>query len=459
VTAATGTAGWVTADGVGPATSPSHRHGRLSRWPLAALYLGFPAWWLLGLGEFVFLLVAAPLAIQLIRRPGPILLPRGFGIWMLFLLWVLLGVVTLGLEAPGAVMDEGAFGRYLTFGYRLAVLVAATVTLLYVGNCDEDELPTRTVTRLLGYMFVVTAIGGVVGALLPPMSLTSPLQLVLPGGLADNPFVVSLTEPRTAEIQTVLGYAESRPVAPFNYSNSWGANYSLFLPFFLLSWFGKEAGWRAKVAPLVLVGSLIPVVYSLNRGLWGALGIGLAYVALRLALLGRTRALQALVVSALLAGLVLVMSPLATTVQDRLDHPHSNDRRGQLLTLTVESVAEGSPVLGFGTTRNVQGSFASIAGGESADCGGCGVPPLGTQGTLWGVVFFQGLVGATLFLIFFFRWFLRCRRGRSAVAIAVTTTLLMASVELFVYDFGSAPLNTIMIGLALVWREERGHPS
>src|SRR6185312_3626037 len=160
-------------------------------------------------------------------------------------------------------------------------------------------LPTRTVTRLLGYMFVVTAIGGLVGALLPPIDVVSPLQHLLPGNLGHQPFVVSLTEPRTAEVQTILGYAESRPVAPFNYSNSWGANFSLFLPFFLLSWFAKGAGWRAKAAPLVLLASLVPVVHSLNRGLWGALGAGLVYLVFRLALLGRTRALQGLLAAAL----------------------------------------------------------------------------------------------------------------------------------------------------------------
>jgi hypothetical protein len=440
-----------------PAADTADRgRSRLPSWPLTTLYLGFPVWWLLGLGEFGFLLAAIPMAVRLLRRPAPVLLPRGFGLWALFLLWVVLGVFTLGLEAPGAIVDDGTVGRYLTFGYRLAVLLAATVTLLYVGNADEEDLPTRRLIRLLGYMFVVTAAGGVVGSLLPPIHLTSALNVLLPGGIADNPFVMSLTEPRTAEVQAILGYAESRPVAPFNYSNSWGANYSLFLPFFLLSWFGKEAEWRARVAPFVLVLSLIPVVYSLNRGLWGALGVGLAYVVTRLALLGRTRALQVLVVGAVIGGLLLAMSPLAATIQDRLDNPHSNERRGQLIVATVTSVVQGSPVLGFGTTRNVQGSFSSIAGGETVTCPACGVPPFGTQGTLWGVLFFHGLVGGALFLIFFLRWFLRYRRRPSAVAIAVTASLLMAGVELLVYDFGSAPVTTIMIGLALAWREERG---
>jgi hypothetical protein len=163
-----------------------------------------------------------------------------------------------------------------------------------------------------------------------------------------------------------------------------------------------------------------------------------------------------LVVGAVIGGLLLAMSPLAATIQDRLDNPHSNERRGQLIVATVTSVVQGSPVLGFGTTRNVQGSFSSIAGGETVTCPACGVPPFGTQGTLWGVLFFHGLVGGALFLIFFLRWFLRYRRRPSAVAIAVTASLLMAGVELLVYDFGSAPVTTIMIGLALAWREERG---
>ena len=111
----------------------------------------------------------------------------------------------------------------------------------------------------------------------------------------------------------------------------------------------------------------------------------------------------ALVVTvALLAGAIVgvAASPLGEMLQERIDNPHSNDRRSQLVVETVQSTTAGSPVVGFGSTRDVQGSFASIAGGDTPDCPACAVPPLGTQGHLWMLVFSQGLVGAALFLSF-----------------------------------------------------------
>jgi len=419
-----------------------------------ALYLGFPLWWVLGVSELAFIAVAVPMGIRLYKR-RPLRLPRGFGLWLLFLLFLLVGVFVLQASAPGSIQTDGGFGRYLTFSYRVAVYLSATVVLLYVGNLSERELPTGRVIRLLGYMFVLVVIGGLVGTFLPRIEFTSGIEYLMPGGLRSNVFVQSLVHPRTSEIQAVLGYAEARPVAPFAYANSWGANFSLYLPFFLLSWLGRDAGWRRPAAPVVLIASAIPVVYSLNRGLWGAIGLGLVYVVFRLATMGKVLAVYALVAGIVLAGVLFVFSPLGTLVNERLDNPHSNDRRSQLSSLTLSSVVQGSPIIGFGTTRNVQGSFFSIAGGDTAQCPNCGVPPLGTQGVFFSVVFFQGLVGGALFLGFFAVRFARHWRERSRLSIAGCAILLMCALEMFVYDFGSATFFTLMIAVALMWRAEQ----
>jgi len=423
-------------------------------WPLRALYLGFPLWWLLGLSEIIFVLVALPMAVQLFRR-RPLRLPRGFGLWMLFLLCVAAGIFVLQASAPGSIQADGGIGRFLTFGYRVAIYLAITVVLLYVGNLSERELPTRRIGRLLGYMFVLVVIGGLVGALLPRIEFTSAIEYLLPEGLRSNGFVQGLVHPRTSEIQMVLGYAEERPVAPFRYANSWGANYSLFLPFFLVTWFAPDAGWRRSAAPVVLVASAIPVVYSLNRGLWAALGLGLVYVTIRLAMMGKVLVVYGLVTGLVVAAVLFVVSPLGTLASERLDNPHSNERRSQLSSLTISSVVQGSPIIGYGTTRNVQGSFSSIAGGETAQCPGCGVPPLGTQGSFFAVVFFQGLAGLALFLGFFLVRFFRHWRDRNPWAVAGCAALVMFGVEMFVYDFGGAAYFSVMIAVAVMWRIEQ----
>ncbi|HEY6740080.1 MAG TPA: hypothetical protein VI076_14655 [Actinopolymorphaceae bacterium] len=430
-------------------------------WPLSALFLGFPVWWALGLATFVFPLMAVPMAAELISR-RTVRIPRGLGVWALFLVWMLAGVAMLWADAPGAVPGGMGGGRLMVFAYRAAMYVAATIILLYVLNADERTLPTRRVTRLLAVMFVITTCGGLLGLIAPGFEFRSLLEIVLPGSLANNEFVNRMIHPAAADIQRVLGYEEARPIAPFAFANSWGANLSLYLPFFVLAWFGKDAGRRRFLAPLVLMAAMVPVVYSLNRGLWLALGFGVAYVALRFAFLGRVWAVQ-LIGAALLVGVVaFVATPLSDIVTQRLDSPHSNDRRTQLAVETVRAVAVGSPILGYGSTRDVQGSFASIAGGATPDCPACGVPPLGTQGHFWMVTFSQGLVGLALFLFFFARRFFVHWRDPSPLAITGCCVLMFFGLELLVYDTLGAPLVTVMIAIALMARakanQQEGQP-
>jgi hypothetical protein len=441
----------------GNARTPQPRMPRLlpSGWPLSALFLGFPLWWALGLATFAFILFAVFMAVELLVRRG-LRAPRGFGLWLLFLAWMLAGAAMLWSDAPGAEPGGAGGGRLLVFGYRAAMYLAATTVLLYVVNVAGRDLPTRRVLRLLGFMFVVTTCGGILGVVAPEFEFTSPLEMVLPAGVVANEFVQQMVHPAAADIQVVLGYAEARPIAPFPFANSWGANFSLYLPFFCLSWLGRDAGWRRWVAPLILVAGLVPVVYSLNRGLWIALGIGACFLAVRLAMLGRYWALNLIGAAMILGALAFIASPLGTIVGQRIDAPHSNDRRADLAAATVRGVLEGSPLLGFGSTRDVKGSFSSIAGGATADCPDCGVPPLGTQGQLWLVLFSQGVVGLTLFLAFFVRRFAAHCRDPAPLAVAGCCMLLFFGIELFVYDTLDAPMVTVMIVIGLLARGTSG---
>lgn len=435
-----------------PASDPS-RSFLPPGWPLTLLFVAFPLWWALGLGTFIFVILAVPMAAALIRR-DTLRVPKGFGFWLLFIAWMLLGVTMLWADAPGAVPGGGGFGRLMVFGLRAAMYLSATIVFLYVLNTPEDDLPTRRVTRLLGLMFVITTAGGVLGVAMPHLEFTSPLEALLPASLAGNGYVNPMIHPATAEIQKVLGYEERRPIAPFAFANSWGANFALYLPFFLLSWLGKGAGWRKLLAPVVLALSLIPVVYSLNRGLWVCLAVGAVYLAVRLALLGKVWMLQVMGAALIVGTVVFFASPLADIFQQRLDSPHSNSRRLQLATETIRSVVTGSPILGFGSTRDVQGTFASIAGGSTPDCPACGVPPLGTQGHLWLVLFSQGLVGLVLFCAFFAKRFFSHWRDPWPPAMAGCCALLFFGLQLPIYDTLGAPLYTVMIALALMARRQ-----
>jgi hypothetical protein len=416
-------------------------------WPLTALLLGYPVWWALGFSTFVLPVLALPMAFALLRRRR-LRVPRGAGLWMLFLVWVALGAGVLWADAPGAV-PGGSTTRLLTWGLRLSYYLAATVALLYVGNLSERELPTRRVVRLLAAVFVITTAGGLLGMLAPGLEWTSVAEVVLPASITG---AIDAVHPGTAQVQDILaGGSEARPKAPFAYTNEWGANLVLLLPFFCAAWLGRDAGWRRYAAPVVLLVATVALVASLNRGAWIGVLLAIAYVAVRSAAAGRVAALAALVGATVVGALVLVLSPLGGLVQDRLDSPHSNERRGLLAAQTVES-ATASPVVGFGSTRPVQGNLSSIATGASGDCPKCEAPPLGTHGQMWLLVFSQGFVGAALFLGFLLRRFLRHWRDPRPEVVAAMVTLVLFALFGFYYNLLPFPLLTLSLGLAVAWR-------
>jgi hypothetical protein len=420
-------------------------------WPLTIIFLGFPLWWLLGLGMLIFLIMSVPMAFHLWKRRSSLLVPGGFGVWLLFLVWVALGVGVLWANAPGAV-PGGGLGRLLPFGWRLGWYLASTVVLLYIANLRDEELPADRVGRLLGYMFVVTTAGGLLGTFAPHLQLTSPLEMVLH---TQNNFLLDAIHPKTADTATILGYEQSRPMAPFAYANTWGAAYAFFLPFFVITYVLRAERRRRIFGIAVLLASLWPVVYSLDRGLWIALGVAGGYAGLKVVARGGGRALRLTLAGAMVGAFVFAVSPLPDMIQTRLSHPHSNNRRSMLAEESVRSGLTGSPVVGFGTTRNVQGNLTSLAGGDRPGCKACGAPPLGTQGHVWLLVFGNGIVGTVAFIAFFAVRFSRHWRERTAYGVAGCCVLLGFGLFLFIYDLVEVPLYTVMIAVALMWRARR----
>ena len=420
-------------------------------WPLSVLVLGFPVWWALGISDMLPVVVAVPMARQLMRK-RTVRTPPGFAIWLVFIACVVASGVLLRVDAPYAI-PGGAASRPMVFVYRLAWYLAITVVVLWVANLDRSEMPTKRLYRLIGWLFVYTAFGGLLGVLAPNFQFSSLMEVALPAGIAKNGFIKPLIHPAAATVSTILGDATPRPTAPFAFSNSWGANISITLPFFIAGWMARDARWRRAIAPVILLVAIIPVVFSLNRGLWASLGLVLAFVLVRIALSGRPVVLFLSGVAVVLAAVVFVASPLSTLVSERINAPHSNERRGQLLDLTVQSTAEGSPILGFGSTRAVKGSFASIAGGATTECPACRVPPLGTQGQIWLVIFSQGFLGMAAFLAFYLRQGLEYWRCPTTAELVGMCGLLFFAAQLLVYDTLGMPMYVLMVGIGLMWRE------
>ena len=198
-------------------------------------------------------------------------------------------------------MPGGGLGRVAGFSVWAGWYVAITIVMLYVANTAR-ELPTQRIVRLLAWMFVVTAGFGVLAMLVPDAGVQSPMELVLPHSLASTNFVRTLVHPSLSSSSDFLGYVQPRPTAPFPYSNAWGNNIALYLPFFMLACFGRDAGLAPEVGPLVLVGRDLPDhLLAEPRPVDLARRSPPSTPPVRLAVNGRTRALQALV-AALLVG-------------------------------------------------------------------------------------------------------------------------------------------------------------
>ncbi len=461
-------------------------------WPLKVLLLGFPVWWVLGLASFAGLIAAAAMAVQMARR-RTLRVPVGFGLWVLFLVWMIAGVFLLWAHAPGT-LDGGGPERILPFAYRVLWYLAVTVALLYPMNVTQREMPGRDAARWLGVLFMYCVIGGLAGVAFPAFEFTSPVEFVLPWSQS-NDFLNALVHPSLTSSSDFLGYEQPRPKAPFSYANAWGNNVGLLLPFFVFSAWSDRRPWprllfpaalvlaavvvvgpkapvllvaavvgviaviadpRARshaLVPLGLVLAAIPVVYSLNRGLWLGIGLMTVLAVLALARLRRYTEMWAVATAVLLVALFVVLSPLWATITLRIATPHSNERRTAVAEVVTSTTWQGSPLLGFGTTRKVEGSFASIAGGDNPNCRQCAAPPLGTQGFMWRLVFTTGFVGTGLFLAFLAVQFVVHVRRRDPYSILGCISLVASLLFFFVYDSLETPLFVLMLVVGLMNRE------
>jgi hypothetical protein len=255
-------------------------------------------------------------------------------------------------------------------------------------------------------------------------------------------------------VQDFLGYSSARPAAPYAFTNAWGANTTLYLPFFVVGWLRRGSGWHRPVGMVVLAASTVPIVYSLNRGMWIGILFAAALVTVQLALRGRFSALIAMIAGVALLSIGVLVTPLGDKVVERLQHPHSNTRRADLASTTLKS-ALASPVVGFGSTRPVQGNFVSVAQGKSADCPKCQVPPFGTHGQLYRLVFTTGYLGAGLYFCFFGIRLWRHARSRDPLVLAAWVGAATSVLFTLYYNVLPHALFVVFAGLGLAWRLER----
>lgn len=425
-------------------------------WPFVATFALFPLWWALGLGVLIFIVMAVPMTLHLWRR-WPVRLPPGFGLWALFLIWLVAGWFMLSVNPVGTVTGTVP-GRSMAYSLRLVSYLALTVMLVYVGNLTEKELPRRRIVALMAWMFAVTVGGGLAGVLVPSFEFTSPLEAVLPGSLRSNSYVLSMVHPALSQVQDVLGFAAPRPKAPYEFTNSWGNNLSMsglwFVCLIAIGGPTRRRALRWAVLGAGLAIAMVPAIWSLNRGMWIGVGLSIGYLAVRLALQRRIGLLAGVVSGLLLMLLLIPLTPLGGVITGRLDNPRSNDIRSSLSDLTIDMVNE-SPVLGFGSTRTMLGSPESLAVGRSPACPQCGNWVIGSNGQLWQLLISTGYPGTALYLLFFAYGIWRFRRDDSPIGIAGSLSLWLAGFYALFYNAVPSPLAFYLIGYAMLWRNDQ----
>jgi polysaccharide biosynthesis protein PslJ len=411
-----------------PAARPARRRPGLPvGWPVLALFVLFPLWWVLGLSALIWVALAVPMLVWLLLRGPGVRVPKGFGLWVAFLFWMLLS---------GTQLDEAR--RWYAFSYRALLYVSMTLMFVYVYNLPRSAVPARKLVLALTVFWATVICFGFLALAFPTARFTTPAALLLPAGIASNPFVQDLVGARLAQVQDFIGYELPRPAAPFTYTNEWGGAVGLLTPMALAGLGMLRSYLLRNFVRLLLVASLVPIVISSNRGLWIGLGVGLVYAALRVALRGNARALVAIVGFLAVVATVVMFTPLERYVSDRLANPHSNERRESLGAQAIQGTLE-SPVFGHGGPRESQ---------ETPNA-----PEIGTHGHVYLVAFSQGIPGLAFFLGWWLWALLQTSRGATGPPLWAHVLLVVGVLEFLYYDMMPTQLHLMMVVAALAWRE------
>lgn len=401
-----------------------NKPARLPAWPLGALLGGYPVWWAMGVADVSWIFFAAVMAAYLIAR-GDIRVPRGFGIWLLFLAW-------MGLSAT----QLSSVGDLFFFTYRALQLLSATVLMVYVYNARE-EIGDRYVAGAASLLWVTTIVGGYLGMLFPSVVYRSPLSFVLPEALLGNDLINRMVIRRFSQYNADSWVEVApRPSAPYLYTNNWGNAYALLLPLVLIYLFevrGTRRFWWVLASVPV---SIVPAISTMNRGMFIGVGVAVAYIAVRYLLMGKPVVAIACAAAIAAAALALVISPVNADLQDRLDSSGTNESRSTVYLETLEDVAQ-SPLLGMGAPRANDNPK---------------LPPVGSHGQFWIVLHSHGVPAVVFFVGWFISVFYKGVRRQDFAGIATGAVILVSLVQFTFYGFLPVGMALLMVACGLAQR-------
>jgi hypothetical protein len=417
---------------IGSATHDDHRRRRSgAAWPLIVLFPMLPLWWAMGISGLILSICLLPLAAAIILRRR-LLVPRGFGLYLLFLLWC-------AFSAAELTSGRQAFSA----GYRGTMYVAAGLLFLYVLNTPRDRLTPEFAVRIMAGFFVLTVVGGLIGMIVPNISFTTLAKGLVPPRMLTDQFVSDLVSASTSSGRAFAAYPIYRPKAPFIYANEWGAAYAMTLPFALCAVAKARTKFSRDALLFTVAISVFPLVFSLNRGAWLSATAGMLYATIRLARGRNLQWLRVAAVAVMVMGALAFLTPLGDIVATRLANGYGDAHRAELYAESI-ALVRVSPILGYGAPVLVEGNLSA-----------------GTHGQLWTIVVSQGLPG----LLFFTGWLVwawwRAKRrlpaghpGDRVLRFWCEVTIFIALIQMPYYDLLPWGLAIAMVAAALAWREE-----
>src|SRR6266576_3632355 len=146
----------------GGSALPRRRFQLRPGWPVLTILVLLPLWYVLGLGAFIWIIMAVPIFVHLVLAKTW-RVPRGFIIWIFFLVWVALSAIQISHST-----------NWLTYAYRAASYLAATLAFIYLVNTDEKALPTRRIINALTVFWIAIVIGGYAAMAAPHFSFSTP---------------------------------------------------------------------------------------------------------------------------------------------------------------------------------------------------------------------------------------------------------------------------------------------
>ena len=411
-----------------PIAAPAVKRLLPVSWPLAP-FPGILLLWLMGLNYLIWPFIGVALLVGLFVR-GDVRVPPRFGLWMVFLGLVLISATQLT-----------ATDRAMSYGYRFSMYFSATMLLLYVYNMPRSRLPLRTIVNFLAIGWCMIVLGGLLGLVAPKVELTSPMEVILPKALVELPLVRDMISPAFAKENAFVGLGIHRTQAPFPYPNAWGSNFVLLTPFALWSFLVTcRRRWRPVLGGLLLF-SIIPFFFSLDRGAWLALALGLLYGGFRLALAFDVRTIKWFALGAVVLALLLVFTPLKDVLITRVDRNYSDQGRIGRNLVAIE-LAQQSPLLGYGAPQATEDNPANAA--------------VGTHGQLWLILVSNGIPALLMYMGWLFYLLVRSGRGLHTardVRFWPHLTMLMAIIMSPYYELMPLQIHTIMVAAAIILRD------